>query len=325
MTTLHPDWSRDPELGDGFVQTTLTFPPDYDGEVTATLVRNEPRLSEARVAVLYLHGFIDYFFQKHAAQAFNRAGYNFYGLDLRKYGRSLGGAPHPNFCKAFEEYFPEITSAIEIITDVEGHSSVVLKGHSTGALPAALYAKTGERSDRVAKLIFNSPFLEFPQGRAAAHLAAIVGGLFPFQRREKPVNPWYAKSLHVKSNDCSDCKGEWHFNKSWKPIEGFDAFFGWIRAVVHVQDRIRDGLNLEQPVLVMHSDKSLKGDTWSEAFHRADLVLDVEDIKRLSPNLGKRVEIREIAGGKHDLVLSQEDARTKCLDVMLEWIGRPVV
>ena len=237
MTTLHPDWIRDPELGDGFVQTTLRFPPDYDGEVTATLVRNEPLLSGAQVAVLYLHGFMDYFFQKHAAQAFNRAGYNFYGLDLRKYGRSLGGAPHPNFCKAFEEYFPEITSAIDVITDVERHSAVVLKGHSTGALPAALYAKTGERSDRVTKLMFNSPFLEFPQGRAAARLGAIVGGLFPFQRRENPVNPWYAKSLHIKSADCSDCKGEWRFNTSWKPIEGAEAFYGWARSGVAGRER----------------------------------------------------------------------------------------
>jgi alpha-beta hydrolase superfamily lysophospholipase len=319
MTTPHQNWTRDPELGDGFVQTTLKFPPDYDGEVTATLVRNGPLVSEAQVAVLYLHGFIDYFFQKHAALAFNRAGYNFYGLDLRKYGRSLGHAPHPNFCKEFEEYFPEITSAIEIITGVERHSTVVLNGHSTGALPAALYASIGQRSDRVTKLIFNSPFLEFPQGSAASHIGAFVGSLFPFRAIKDPVNQWYGKSLHA------DFKGEWHFNTRWKPIEGAEAFYGWVRAVVRVQDRIKDGLNLEQPVLVMHSDRSLKGDTWSDAFHRADLVLDVEDIKRLSPKLGKRVEIREIAGGKHDLVLSQQEARTKCLDVMLEWIGRPVV
>jgi alpha-beta hydrolase superfamily lysophospholipase len=325
MTTQHPNWIRDLELGDGFVQTTLTFAPDYDGEVTATLVRNEPLVSRAQVAVLYLHGFIDYFFQRHVAQAFNGAGYNLYALDLRKYGRSLGNAPHPNFCKDFEEYFPEITSAIDIITGVEHHGAVVLIGHSTGALPAALYARAGERSDRVTKLIFNSPFLEFPQGSALSHIGAIVGSLFPFGRIEKPVNPWYAKSLHVQCGNCADCKGEWYFNKSWKPIEGFDAFYGWVRAVVRVQDRIKDGLNLEQPVLVMHSDRSAKGDTWSEAFHRADLVLDVKDIKRLSPKLGKRVEIREIAGGKHDLALSREDARAKYLEVMLGWIGRPVV
>jgi alpha-beta hydrolase superfamily lysophospholipase len=316
-----PIWVRDPELGDRFVQTTMRFAPDYDGEVIATLVRNEPLVSQAKGAVLYLHGFVDYFFQRHVAEAFNGAGYNFYALDLRKYGRSLNQAKHPNFCKDFQEYFPEITSAIDIITTVEHHGAVIVNAHSTGALAGVLYAKIGDRCDRVGRLILNSPFLELPQGNAIAHLGAFLGWPFPFARLKNPVSPWYAKSLHVNGEDCKDCKGEWRFNTSWKPLIGFDAFYGWIRAVVRVQDRIKKGLNLEQPVLVLHSDRSETGKTWSETFHRADLVLDVEHIRRLSPKLGTRTEIREIAGGKHDLVLSREDARTECLRIMLEWIG----
>jgi alpha-beta hydrolase superfamily lysophospholipase len=117
-----------------------------------------------------------------------------------------------------------------------------------------LYAKSGDRRDRVTRLILNSPFLELPQGSAIAHLGAFVGRLAPFVRINNPVNPWYAKSLHAKTDDCHDCKGEWHFNKNWKPLDGSDAYYGWIRAVVRVQDRIKKGLDLQQPVLVMHSD-----------------------------------------------------------------------
>jgi alpha-beta hydrolase superfamily lysophospholipase len=318
-----PQWIPDPELGDRFAQTTLRFPPDYDGEVTATLVRNEPLVPHPQGAVLYLHGFIDYFFQCHVADEFNRADYDFYALDLRKYGRSLGSAAHPNFCKTFDEYFPEITSAIDIITTVEQHGDVVLSAHSTGALAAAMYAKNGERKGRVSRLIFNSPFLEVPQGALAGAVGSWWGWLFPFATIKKPVNPWYAKSLHVPTANCTDCKGVWRFNTAWKPIDGFDAYFGWLRAVVRIQDAIKKGLDLDQPILVMHSDKSEKGKQWSETFHRADLVLDVEDISRLSPNLGKRVKVEVIAGGKHDLVLSQEDARTKCLRVMLDWLATP--
>jgi alpha-beta hydrolase superfamily lysophospholipase len=309
-----PHWVRDAELGDGFVQSTLQFPADYDGNVTATLVRNDPLVPHARGAILYLHGFIDYFFQRHVAAAFGDAGYDFYALDLRKYGRSMSGAVHKNFCKDLEEYFPEITSAIDIITTVERHEQVVLNAHSTGALTGALYAKSGERRDRISSLLFNSPFLELPQGTTLAHLGALWGAVAPFGRIRNPVSPWYAKSLHA------DFKGEWHFNTSWKPIDGFDAWYGWLRAVVRAQDRIKKGLELEQPVLVMHSDRSEKGAEWSESFHRADLVLDVRDIQRLSPKLGKRVEIRAIPGGKHDLVLSRDDARTECLRIMIDWI-----
>jgi alpha-beta hydrolase superfamily lysophospholipase len=312
-----PDWERDTELGSGFVQATLRFPADYDGAVTATLVRNDPRVPRGRGAVLYLHGFIDYFFQRHVADAFNAAGYDFYALDLRKHGRSSAGAVHPNFCKDLEEYFPEITSAIDIVTSVEHHDAVVLNAHSTGALTGALYSKIGVRRDRVARLILNSPFLELTQGSELAHVGALWGAAFPFGRIREPVNPWYAKSLHA------DFKGEWRFNTSWKPIAGFDAFYGWLRAVVRVQDRIKKGLGLEQRVLVMHSDRSEEGAAWSESFHRADLVLDVDDIRRLGPKLGRRTEITEIAGGKHDLVLSQEDARARCLRLMIEWTDKP--
>jgi alpha-beta hydrolase superfamily lysophospholipase len=196
---------------------------------------------------------------------------------------------------------------------------VILNGHSTGALTGTLYAKIGDRQDRVTRLILNSPFLEFPQGSTLSHLGAFWGSLFPFGRITEPFSGWYAKSLHA------DFKGEWRFNTRWKPIEGFDAFFGWIRAVVRVQDWIKDEPRLGQPVLVMHSDRSERGRTWSETFHRADLVLDVNDIKRLGPKIGSRVEIREIAGGKHDLVLSCADARTRCLDAMLEWLGQPPI
>ena len=119
------DWANGTEPGSGFVYKTLCFKDDYDGPVTATLVRNNPCLSADKPAILYIHGFIDYFFQKHVALRFNGAGHNFYALDLRKYGRSLNAAKHPNICLAFEEYFPEITEALQIIVN-EGHTSVVL-------------------------------------------------------------------------------------------------------------------------------------------------------------------------------------------------------
>ena len=307
-------WDEDSELGARFVKATLHFPDDYDGTVTATLVRTKALLSTRR-AVLYLHGLIDYFFQRHVAEAFNAAGYNFYALDLRKYGRSLGNAAHPNFCRKVEEYFPEITAAIDIITKVDGHDGVVLMAHSTGALAAVLYAKVGDSRGLVTHMILNSPFLELPQGSVIGHVGAFIGWLRPFGRIRNPVNRWYGKSLHA------DYKGEWRFNTGWKPVEGAVAFYGWVRAVVRVQDRVKEGLGLGLPILVMHSDKSESGDTWSEQFHYADLILDVRHIKEFAPKLGSRVVLQEIPDGKHDLTLSCEAPRAQCLRVMLEWLS----
>lgn len=307
-----PDWRDDQELGPDFRQLTLSFTPDYDGEVTATLVRKSRLLPPTTAAILYLHGFIDYFFQRHVADRFNTARHNFYGLDLRKYGRSLNGAAHPNICLAFEEYFEEITKALQIIAS-EGHSSAVLMAHSTGALPAALYAKDGKNRDFITRLIFNSPFLEFPH--SGAGVLAWLGKWLPFQDADNRINEWYAKSLH------EDYEGEWKFNTAFKPIQGFRAYYGWIRAVVLAQKRIKEGLDLTHPVLVLHSDKSADDEEWSEKLHRADLVLRVRDIKKLAPRLGTRVVLKEIEDGKHDLTLSLEKPRELCLEAMVEWAG----
>jgi alpha-beta hydrolase superfamily lysophospholipase len=307
------EWSADQELGSGFVYKTLYFEDDYDGPVTATLVRNEPRLEPSKPAILYLHGFIDYFFQDHVAHGFNKAAHNFYALDLRKYGRSLNGATHPNICLAFDEYFPEIARSLTIIA-AEGHTSVVLMAHSTGALPAALYAKDQDEQRFIARIIFNSPFLAMP--RPGAGILAWLGQWWPFKETDNRINKWYVPSLH------QDYKGEWKFNLAFKPIRGFPAYYGWIRAVVLAQKRIEDGLGLEQPVLVMHSDKSADDKEWSEKLHRADLVLEVKDIKRLGPCLGPRVVMKEIPDGKHDLTLSCDTPRQQCLTAMVEWAGK---
>ena len=67
---------------------TLGLGTDYEGEVVASLVRRQPSPAGAR-AVLYIHGYNDYFFQRHVADFYARQGISFYALDLRKHGRSL--------------------------------------------------------------------------------------------------------------------------------------------------------------------------------------------------------------------------------------------
>ena len=166
----------------------------------------------------------------------------------------------------------------------------------------------------ITRIIFNSPFLAIPHGGAG--ILAWLGQWWPFRDTDNRINEWYAKSLHKKY------KGEWDFNTTFKPIEGFRASYGWLRAVVRAQKRIEDGLCLEQPVLVMHSDKSADDKNWSDKLHRADLVLNVKDIKRLGPQLGPRVVMTEIPDGKHDLTLSVETPRELCLKTMVEWAGK---
>src|SRR5687767_7970686 len=109
MSSWQPD-----RLLKGFEALELRFPDDYDGPVVATLVRL-PAAEAPAGAVLYLHGFSDYFFQRHMAERFAAEGYAFYALELRKHGRSLRPHQHPNFCKSVAEYYADITRALEVI------------------------------------------------------------------------------------------------------------------------------------------------------------------------------------------------------------------
>ncbi|NUT07326.1 MAG: alpha/beta hydrolase, partial [Hamadaea sp.] len=98
-------------LGAPYERHIIDLPSDDEGPVVATLVRRRANQSTKR-AVLYLHGFCDYFFQTHLADFFTDRGWDFYALDLRKYGRSLLGHQTPNFVRSLTEYFPEIDEAI---------------------------------------------------------------------------------------------------------------------------------------------------------------------------------------------------------------------
>lgn len=78
-------------LGPPYERHTIDLGSDDEGPVVATLVRRRAERPSRR-AVLYVHGFVDYFFQTHVADFFAARGWDFYALDLRKYGRSL--LPH---------------------------------------------------------------------------------------------------------------------------------------------------------------------------------------------------------------------------------------
>ena len=94
-------------LGNGFKNIILPLENDNDGKQHATLIFRESKIKSDK-AILYVHGFIDYFFQTDLADHFNEWGYNFYAVDLRKYGRSLLPNHHPNFINSIHDYFEEI-------------------------------------------------------------------------------------------------------------------------------------------------------------------------------------------------------------------------
>ncbi|MFN2644855.1 MAG: alpha/beta hydrolase [Burkholderiales bacterium] len=290
-------WQPD-RLLPGFEALELDFPDDYDGAVVATLVRLRAAHAE-RGAVLYVHGYSDYFFQRHVAERFAAEGYAFHALDLRKYGRSLRPHQHPNFCKQLSEHYADIDAALAAIGE-----PVLLAGHSMGGLICSLYANEGERRSQVHSLWLNSPFFDWnlPEWRKVQlHLAAALGRYYPFLNDPKAFRPDYTRAL----------RSEWEFDSALKPDHGFPLYYGWLGAISDGFEKLHRGLAIQCSVLSMHSDA-------------ADTVLDWRHIARWSRVLGPRVTVLALPGAWHDLVLSPGTIREEVFTSLFAWAERAV-
>lgn len=314
--TIEPLYQLD-VLGSGYEQATLDFPDDYEGQVTATLVRKKAQHA-TRKAVLYIHGFIDYFFQTEMAEQFNQHGFDFYALDLRKYGRSH--LPHQKYYNVREmaEYDAEITQALEIM-GAEGHDAVLLCGHSTGGLTTTLYAAHHLDHPLIKALWVNSPFYDFNMNPIKKKLGlpnlSRVGKICPDLEFPSELNKWYVTSLH------KSLKGEWDFNLEWKKTTYPLVRLSFIRAIFEAQKEIHQGVTLNLPALVMHSDQTKNPKKWHKHAQSSDVILDVKHIDKYARKMKGDVTISEIKGGLHDLVLSEKSVRDQVYQQLFQWLA----
>jgi alpha-beta hydrolase superfamily lysophospholipase len=304
-------------LGIPYEQRRLTLDPDNEGDIVATLVRLKAA-GPTRRAVLYVHGYIDYFFQTHLAEFFTERGYDFYALDLRKHGRSLLSHQTPNFCADVSDYYPEIDEAVRIVREEDGHDTLLLNGHSTGGLVAALWADRVRGKGLVQGLFLNSPFFEFNESWLVRHaltpLVNQVGRRTPLRKMPQELGTTYGRSLHSSEH------GEWTYDLAWKPLNGYGIFAGWVRAMSRAHKQVQRGLAIDVPVLVACSARSYRG-KFTEAAHHADSVLNVDHIVRYARGLGRDVTVVRVDGGKHDLTLSPKPARERLFTALDSWLG----
>ncbi len=314
-------WQAD-LLGEDFEQRTLPLP----GGAEATLVRHVPSTTTTpprTTAVLYVHGFVDYFFHPHLAAAMAGAGYAFYAVDLRGYGRSMdahtAAGLDANLVTDLALHAQDLDAAVALVR-AAGHEKLVVMGHSTGGLIAALWsagrAETG--SERADALVLNSPwfdlneswFLRVPATRAIALVAKVaprlvVGGL----------GPAYGRALHAETG------GEWDFDLTWKPHEGFPVRAGWLTSVRAAHRRLARGIDVGVPTLVAASTRSGPHRKDHPEVLTTDSVLDVAHMRRGASRLGSEVTFTEIEGGAHDLALSPAPARDEYLKTVTDWLA----
>ena len=310
---------RDPALevdvlGDPYFAETLQLADDDEGEVVATLVSRRAAGPTTR-AVLHLHGFADYFFQTPAADYWTGRGYDFYALDLRKYGRSLRPHQTPNFVTDLAHYFEEVDEAMRRVTERDGHDHVIVTAHSTGGLIAPLWADA--RRPRLAGMVLNSPWLDlhgsFLLRTAGTTAIDQVGARRPYLTIPRNVSGLYAESLH------RDHRGEWDFKLDWKPLESWPVYAGWLRAVRRGHAKVHRGVYVGAPVLVLTSGASSYPKEWDESVEQHDIVLNVEQIRKWAHKLAEHVTLTRVPGALHDVTLSAEPVRRRAFEEITRW------
>jgi alpha-beta hydrolase superfamily lysophospholipase len=318
------DWQPD-VLGDGYEQQVLELgdDPDGQGRIVGTLVRREAPENPIG-AVLYVHGYTDYFFQTALADFFADRGLAFFAVGLRKCGRSRRPGQTPHYVSDLALYDAELSRALAAVRHETGDVPVLMAGHSTGGLVLSLWLDRlnagagGAKGAGVSGLVLNSPFLDL-QGKPwmrswGTQLFRVMARIRPFDQLRLPPANGYGSSLHVSAH------GAWDYDLEWKPIGGFPVTYGWINAIRRGHARLHQGLDVGVPSLVLRSARSSSAPEWSPEVDELDAVLDTRQIARWAGSLGDEVTAVPIVGARHDVFLSNAEPRDEAYRLLDRWL-----
>ncbi len=328
-------WEADRWLP-GYQQCTAYFmQTDDEGQVIATFVRKNPQtllpdaqwrrfartvLRRSPAAILYVHGWNDHFYRRHASEFWEKMGVHFYAVDLPKFGRSYRSGQTPGYTEDLHGYFPVLDALRDLIVKECGPRVKILAiGHSMGGLVASLWMHH-RQPHHVTALMLNSPWLELQLTRFGRWLTTPVvrGVTMMGGKTAMPLNDpgFYSRTLYKSQG------GLWNYERYQLPDDvQFQPRAGWMNAIYNGQDEVAKGLDIRVPVLVCTSDRSMLQTRWDPLMARADTVLDVQSVRQAAVNLGPFVTLVTIPGALHDISMSAPDARREYFRIGLEWAG----
>lgn len=316
-TTTDLSWHQD--ILPGYEARYVNQGNAFDGPCRSTIIRKLNKSTSKR-AYLYVHGFNDYFFQKEMGDRFVDSGYNFYAVDLRRYGRSWQPWQYPFNVRKQSEYFADIDSALAQIHR-DGNTDITLSGHSTGGLTVAYMAAEKGKYIGVNRIVTDSPFLEWNFNSFMRNVGAptieFLSHIFPNAKVKQHKCDGYAYSL-LKEYD-----GEWEYNTEWKMIYSPPVTFSWVGAINHAQSQMmKKRGNIAVPILIMHSSRKIDGCNYTPEFKTGDAVLDPFMLQKRGEKLGITREVCTIDSGIHDLILSPLPAREAAYDSIFSFLRR---
>ncbi|ATG52685.1 alpha/beta hydrolase [Brachybacterium vulturis] len=309
--------STDPLLGEGYETHRIDLGVDDEGPLVATLIHREAgsmrQADVPRPPVLLMHGWSDYVLDRGLMEHLGRQGHDVWGLDLRKHGRSLLPGQTATEIDHLSRYDAEIGTSLRIIGR---DRPPVLLAHSTGGLTAALWAQRNPGT--VAGLALNSPWLEMHLGPVTRALAQVPVRMLAERLRRRPILP--TGSDHIARASHRDFGGAYDYDLALKPPGGHPFPAVTLNAIIDGQRRLAAAGPLAIPVLVLHADRSRIGPRFSEQMRRSDSVLNVRTLATAAAALSPQVRIDAVPGARHDVFLSDADARARSIDILDDWL-----
>ncbi|TGY85926.1 alpha/beta fold hydrolase [Cellulomonas shaoxiangyii] len=312
-------WSPDPLLAGHEVRTLAGWWPASGGPSwpavraggaapVLTLVRPVETPAAPRGVVVHLHGYNDYYFQSHLADAVRDAGWAFLALDARRAGRSHRPGDVPHYQGDLREQASDLTRAVAAARSLWPGLPVVVHAHSTGGLVAALWAHAHRVRGGADAVVLNSPFLSVERSWVTPLQDQALRPL----ARTAPLRVVSA----APSRYAGRMRERWEFDTDLKRPDGVPVRAGWLAAVRRGQRRVASGLEIGVPLLVARSARSGADLVEGADLDSVDTVLDVATIAALGPGLGTDVRELVVDGGVHDLALSHDEPRGVYLDAL---------
>ena len=289
------------------------LPPDDEGPGRGHLGAPAGARADGR-AVLYVHGFADYFFQTDFAQWWLDRGYDFYALDLRKYGRSLLQHQTPNYVTDLQRVLRRPSTPPGTGSPRDEHDHVVVS--------RALDRRAGG-------LAVGRPRSPQPW-RAGAELAVVRPAGKAWMRTVGTVASTGSAALRRDGSHAGSrllLRGEpaprprrrVGLRPSVKPIDSSPVCVGWLRAIRRGHARLHDGLDVRCPVLVLSSDRPPgHGDGRGRPHEASSSTSSRSGAGR--PRIGNHVTYAAVPGARHDVVLSRPAVRDTVYDELERWV-----
>lgn len=215
----------------------------------------------------------------------------------------------PGYVPDIARYDEEIAAALRVMGGLHPGRRLVVSGHSMGGLVAALWASGGRPGlessglGGLGALALNSPWLEFQYSAAARKLLAPIlklrsgGGA----GRAKPLNIEMPNfyTLAAAANH-----GKPQYDLALKPPGSFPVYPDWLYSIFAGHERISEGVDVGVPVLLQTSDQTYQAPRFSTKMASADIVLNVDLIRRAALKIGNTVVLEQIPGATHDVFAS---------------------